>query len=180
MKYEKKGFPRLMRTYRAEHCLTQKECAKAIGVTDATYSGWETGRHYPAPELAVKIAQFLGFDLIILEPDRDPNEPKEKERDAMSECPYKERCCMKWHGKCRALQNTRFRDGVCHFRKEYAHGPNLYDIKDKPHRMPVVPVYCSFCKHGGDSVYGVVCRLTGRTMHDDDYCSLGVERRFKR
>lgn len=36
-------------------------------------------------------------------------------------------CCMRTDGKCSVLFDTKFRDGMCHFRKKDYYGPNLYD-----------------------------------------------------
>lgn len=37
-------------------------------------------------------------------------------------------CCFrKADGMCKALGNCDFNDGLCHFRKKYYDGPNLYD-----------------------------------------------------
>ena len=41
-------------------------------------------------------------------------------------------CCFrKDNGICSALSDTRFKDHVCHFRKVYREGKNLYDSGEK-------------------------------------------------
>ncbi len=37
-------------------------------------------------------------------------------------------CCFRKNRKCTLLADDRFPDNVCHFRKDYLDGPNLYDV----------------------------------------------------
>ena len=174
MKIDKVTFPHMMRDYRLEHCLTQRDCANAVGVAKTTWCDWENGKHFPPEEKAEQISQFLGFGEPIPARAVVAKEPEEKD-DKLRACPYKGKCCMRWRGKCRALHSTKFSDGVCHFRKEYAHGPNMYDFRDKDFTKPVIPVYCKNCRHRDLTAYGGICLLTGRGVKESDYCSFGVE-----
>lgn len=63
-----------------------------------------------------------------------------KERKTpMKECPYKEPCYMRadsvLFGKkvCMALDDVKFKDGMCHFRKATKNGPNEWDKWRKEH-----------------------------------------------
>lgn len=47
---------------RKEHNLTQAELAKQVGTTQEVISRIETGKRYPSPFLAQRIASVLGFD----------------------------------------------------------------------------------------------------------------------
>lgn len=66
--YEKvmKGFPDILkkkiREVRTEHKLGQIELAKKIGITQATYSAWETGSHIPKIENIKQLTEILGVD----------------------------------------------------------------------------------------------------------------------
>lgn len=51
-----------------------------------------------------------------------------------SSCCFKDPSC-RWI--CRALQETKFSDGLCHFRKETIEGPNMYDLSLKRKKVSI-------------------------------------------
>ena len=53
----------LMRKYRAEKGMTQKETAEILEVTEAAVSRWETNTMKPSPVSARKIAELLGVEV---------------------------------------------------------------------------------------------------------------------
>lgn len=63
------AFADQLRELRALHDLTQTEAGRRIGVTDATWSRWESGTHLPTPGHIRKLAQafpdFRGADVYL-------------------------------------------------------------------------------------------------------------------
>ena len=53
---------------RKEKGLTQVEIAKLLGISRATYTGYETGNHDPNPDMLGKLADILDTttDLLIM------------------------------------------------------------------------------------------------------------------
>lgn len=49
-----------LKSIREERCFTQKQVAEALGVSDRTYSKWETGDTEPGIELICRLAEFYG------------------------------------------------------------------------------------------------------------------------
>lgn len=58
---------------RKEHNLTQAELAKQVGTTQEVISRIETGKRYPSPFLAQRIAAVLGFDWTEFFPESTAN-----------------------------------------------------------------------------------------------------------
>lgn len=52
---------------------------------------------------------------------------EDMEWNKLAHCYEYATCCFRNHGRCTALSNTNFANGVCTFRKESKNGPNLYD-----------------------------------------------------
>ena len=50
-----------LRNERDSRAITQAEAVKVLGVPQATYAGWETGRATPGPQLFDSLASFLGI-----------------------------------------------------------------------------------------------------------------------
>ncbi len=50
-----------LRSAREERSLTQKQVAEALGVSDRTYSKWETGETEPGIELLCRLGEFYGM-----------------------------------------------------------------------------------------------------------------------
>lgn len=61
---------------------TQEDVANAVGVSQAHISSLEANKERASPDLAEKLAEYLGRDLIteeqILYPERFMEEPKQK------------------------------------------------------------------------------------------------------
>lgn len=51
-----------LKVLRAEHNLTQRELAEALGTTQTNISNWEIGRSTPRPPMMQKIADYFGVD----------------------------------------------------------------------------------------------------------------------
>jgi transcriptional regulator with XRE-family HTH domain len=49
-----------LRQERDSRAITQAEAVKVLGIPQATYAGWETGRTTPGPQLYAPLAHFLG------------------------------------------------------------------------------------------------------------------------
>lgn len=58
----KADFPRLLKEWRKENGLSQRELSKKIGVDPSTISCYEIGKACPSLEVAVKLTE-LGFDI---------------------------------------------------------------------------------------------------------------------
>ncbi len=54
---------RTLRQLRTARGLTQQEAAAAMGVIQASYSAWETGRSFPAIERLPSLARMLDVDM---------------------------------------------------------------------------------------------------------------------
>lgn len=54
-----------------------------------------------------------------------------KSRDVLRGHETEGYCYMREKGFCTALEDTEFKDGKCHFRKDRARGVNLYDLHKK-------------------------------------------------
>jgi transcriptional regulator with XRE-family HTH domain len=60
----------------------QKVVAKGIGVSETTFSNWATGKYIPRFDIALKIADFLGVDVLSLAGrEREPSGLTEAERE---------------------------------------------------------------------------------------------------
>lgn len=70
----------LLKRHRMTAGLDGKQVAKRVGVTQSTYSAWETGTHRPKPKHFKKLAQVLDIDPMTLtrvmfpESDSQPGE----------------------------------------------------------------------------------------------------------
>ena len=53
------GFPEQLRSARMSMGFTQKQVADAMGITDSTYCGYETGKRQPDVEKIKKLARIL-------------------------------------------------------------------------------------------------------------------------
>ncbi len=51
-----------LKSAREERSLTQKQVAEALGVSDRTYSKWETGETEPGIELLCRLGDYYGMD----------------------------------------------------------------------------------------------------------------------
>lgn len=63
-----------LRVERVKKNLTQKELAKALGLSQATYSLYELGKASPSLENAEKIANFFGKDISYIFSKNDTRE----------------------------------------------------------------------------------------------------------
>ena len=169
MTYDKKAFSTNAQLLRSAHGLSQREVAEACGTDVATVSRWESQRRAPEPKVAEKVAEFLGFELDMIDDGEDD------EQGSATMCRYEGPCCMRIRGACTALNDTWFEDGVCHFRKATSDGPNLYDMKDKK-KVNRVKVYCKDCRHEVHDYTGYWCEYTRLTVLARDYCSRGERR----
>ena len=52
-------FSERLKTLRKEKKLTQKELAEQIGISQKSYSHWETGKNEPSLENLIKLADLL-------------------------------------------------------------------------------------------------------------------------
>lgn len=59
---------RLIRAGRERLGLTRDQLSKALGVSPATISYWESGRSRPSPRHLLKLCEFLGFPFRTAEP----------------------------------------------------------------------------------------------------------------
>lgn len=53
----------ILKFLRKEQKLTQKEVADNIGIAQQTYAGYESGKHEPSIEIAIRISNFYGLSL---------------------------------------------------------------------------------------------------------------------
>ncbi len=60
MEETKKTFCDAIALYRKSKNITQHELAEAIGISDKTYSKWETGENEPSLSSMIKLAEFYG------------------------------------------------------------------------------------------------------------------------
>ena len=176
MRYNVDGFGQKLRRARQDLGLTQPQVAEMMGVSYQTISQWETGYAHPRVKDAINLAEHFGFSIDIIYEEGDTPEMM-RESESLKDCPYTEDCCMRFKGKCKALNNTHFK-GKCHFRKTRPNGPNLYDKKDKDTEKKIYPVYCNDCVHRMELYTGDICEYTRLSVKTNDYCSLG-ERRGK-
>ncbi len=51
-----------LKQIRLEKCLSQKQVADAVNITQSSYSAVERGSKHPSVPLAKRIAKLLGFD----------------------------------------------------------------------------------------------------------------------
>ena len=51
-----------LRELRAARMVTQRETARAVGMTEANYARVERGHHVPRPEMIRKIAEYFDVD----------------------------------------------------------------------------------------------------------------------
>lgn len=56
-------FSERLKTLRKEKKLTQKELAEQIGISQKSYSHWETGKNEPSFENLIKLADLLEVSL---------------------------------------------------------------------------------------------------------------------
>lgn len=52
-----------LRAWREKHGLTQGAAGKRLGVGQATWSDWETGKKMPSLKLALKISEVIGLKI---------------------------------------------------------------------------------------------------------------------
>ncbi|MBR3556802.1 MAG: helix-turn-helix transcriptional regulator [Oscillospiraceae bacterium] len=60
---------------RKKRSLTQKELADALGISDKTYSKWETGENEPDIETLCRLAAYYGGSPAIFFPEEEPAPP---------------------------------------------------------------------------------------------------------
>lgn len=53
----------ILKFLRKEQKLTQKEVAENLGIAQQTYAGYESGKHEPSIEIAIRISDFYGLSL---------------------------------------------------------------------------------------------------------------------
>lgn len=53
----------ILKFLRKEQKLTQKTVADNIGIAQQTYAGYESGKHEPSIEIAIRLAEFYGLSL---------------------------------------------------------------------------------------------------------------------
>lgn len=53
----------ILKFLRKEQRLTQKEVAENLGIAQQTYAGYESGKHEPSIEIAIRISDFYGLSL---------------------------------------------------------------------------------------------------------------------
>lgn len=53
----------ILRFLRKERKLTQKAVAESLGIAQQTYAGYESGKHEPNIETAIRISDFYGLSL---------------------------------------------------------------------------------------------------------------------
>lgn len=53
----------ILKFLRKEQKLTQKTVADNIGIAQQTYAGYESGKHEPSIEIAIRISEFYGVSL---------------------------------------------------------------------------------------------------------------------
>ena len=81
--WSKEVFSRNLRKYMAQAGINQKELAKIIGVSPATFNGYYKGEFYPRIDKIQKLADYFGIlksDLI-----EDKGEVKEKDNSLIAE-----------------------------------------------------------------------------------------------
>ncbi len=58
--FDRKVFSERLKELRTEKNLGQNALAKALGLSNASVSYWETGKQLPSAEAVFKLAQFFG------------------------------------------------------------------------------------------------------------------------
>lgn len=53
----------ILKFLRKEQKLTQKAVAENIGIAQQTYAGYESGKHEPSIEIAIRLSDFYGLSL---------------------------------------------------------------------------------------------------------------------
>ena len=53
----------ILKFLRKEQKLTQKTVADNIGIAQQTYAGYESGKHEPSIEIAIRLSEFYGLSL---------------------------------------------------------------------------------------------------------------------
>ena len=71
---DRKRFIENLTNARKDRGLTQKQVAEALGVSDRTYSKWETGETEPGIELLCRLAEFYGLSPADLFKEETPKE----------------------------------------------------------------------------------------------------------
>lgn len=177
MRYNVDGFGEKLRRARTEAGMTQPQVAELFGVSYQTVSQWETGYSHPLIKNAMDLAEHFGFEIELIYEDGDDIKTVIA-NETLKVCPYPEDCCMKFKGRCKALNDVKF-TGKCRFRKTRPDGPNLYDRRDKAIEGKIKPVYCAECIHRIELYTGDICEYTHFTVKPHDYCSLGKRRGAK-
>ncbi|MBO4211704.1 MAG: helix-turn-helix transcriptional regulator, partial [Oscillospiraceae bacterium] len=71
---DKQKFPQLLSEERTRRGYTQKQVALALGVSDKTYSKWETGVNEMTVETLCRLAEFYGCSPADLFKEETPKE----------------------------------------------------------------------------------------------------------
>ena len=111
MKYNVDGFGEKLRRARQDLGLTQTQVADMVGASCQRVSQWETGYSHPKTRDAIDLAAHFGFEIELIREDGDDPELL-IDSDTLKTCPYPEDCCMKFKGKCKALNDVTFK-GKC-------------------------------------------------------------------
>ena len=84
---EKQKFPRLLAEERTRRGYTQKQVALALGVSDKTYSKWETGVNEMTVETLCRLAEFYGCSPAVFFAEERPAQGSPTQRDLKTMTP---------------------------------------------------------------------------------------------
>lgn len=66
--YDRRTLPKVLRTYRKEHKLSQEQFAKLCGIKETMIQAYEIRREVPILNNLVKLAQVMDIDEIRINP----------------------------------------------------------------------------------------------------------------
>ena len=84
---DKQKFPQLLSEERTRRGYTQKQVAEALGVSDKTYSKWETGVNEMTVETLCRLAEFYGCSPAVFFAEERPAQGSPTQRDLKTMTP---------------------------------------------------------------------------------------------
>ena len=84
---DKQKFPQLLAEERTRRGYTQKQVAEALGISDKTYSKWETGVNEMTVETLCRLAEFYGCSPAVFFAEERPAQGSPTQRDLKTMTP---------------------------------------------------------------------------------------------